>query len=523
MKRNKKSIYETHPKLIDEEWDYKKNNELGLDPKKLTDGSNKKAWWKCKKDGNEWQSQIYGRMGKQKHGCPMCAGNKKLDTKTFTERARKNHKNRYSYSKVKYINYSTHVVITCFIHGDFLQTPDKHLSGRNCPKCSRIIGSQKRKKTNEQFIKEVSKIHNKKYNYSKTEYKGFSEKVIIVCPVHGEFLQSPHDHLNGCGCYKCKTTPPSTTKEFIQKAIKIHGNKYDYSKVLYERSWKRVIIICSKHGEFLQIPNNHLRGYDCLKCSKNNIPTNIEFIEKARRIHKNKYNYSKTKYINHRTRIIITCPIHGDFLQSPNSHLSSSGCPKCAKNQVLSTEEFIQKAIKVHKSRYDYSKVKYINNHTYIIITCPIHGDFLQCPGNHLSGQSCPFCFKKKEHKIKKLLEKYFNKKNIKCQYKIWDRYKDYDHKRYCDFWLEKDGRKIMIEYDGHQHYMPVRFGGMSLEQAERNFIRQQKIDKRDIEFCEENNIILHRIKYDEDLEKSIKKLRLKIKELKSDKLTVII
>ena len=97
---------------------------------------------------------------------------------------------------------------------------------------------------------------------------------------------------------------------------------------------------------------------------------------------------------------------------------------------------------------------------------------------------------------------------------KIWDTFLDYDSRRFCDFWLEKDDIKVMIEYDGKQHYMPVRFNGMSCEKADVRFEEQRHIDKLDTKFCKENNIILHRIKYDEDKKKSIVGLRDRVDNL---------
>ena len=152
------------------------------------------------------------------------------------------------------------------------------------------------KKTTEQFIQEAIQVHNHKYDYSKVEYVNSKTKVCIICPEHGEFYQTPLHHLNGSNCPKCTFHYTKTTQEFIDKAKEIHGNKYDYSKVEYINSRAKVCIICPEHGEFWQIPTNHLQGKGCKYCggtSKSNI---TDFINKAHRIHKNKYDYSKTIY-----------------------------------------------------------------------------------------------------------------------------------------------------------------------------------------------------------------------------------
>ena len=113
-----------------------------------------------------------------------------------------------------------------------------------------------------------------------------------------------------------------TTEEFIKKAKEIHGNKYDYSKVEYKNTSTKVCIICPEHGEFWQTPNHHLQGHGCPKCKNEKIRKrhthNITiFIEKARKVHGDKYDYSKAEYINASTKVCIICPEHGEFWQTP--------------------------------------------------------------------------------------------------------------------------------------------------------------------------------------------------------------
>ena len=123
-----------------------------------------------------------------------------------------------------------------------------------------------RKKTLLEFIKEANKVHNSRYDYSKVDYINNKKEVYIICPIHGEFYQSPISHLKGNGYQKCNGGVRDTTEAFIEKARKIHGDKYDYSKVEYKNSHTNVCIICPKYGEFMQIPNNHLCGNGCKKC-----------------------------------------------------------------------------------------------------------------------------------------------------------------------------------------------------------------------------------------------------------------
>lgn len=195
-----------------------------------------------------------------------------------------------------------------------------------------------------------------------------------------------------------------TIEEFIAKARLVHGNKYDYSKVVYINNSTKVIIACLIHGKFEQSPNKHMQGRGCSECGKisrrNTRSSNTnEFITKAKEIHNNKYNYSKVNYINSKSKVTITCPIHGDFEQTPNSHLKNGGCDKCGRlksNEAkkITQEEFINRAINTHKNVYDYSKVVYINNHTKVNIVCITHGDFEQISADHLNGHGCPSCAK---------------------------------------------------------------------------------------------------------------------------------
>lgn len=119
-----------------------------------------------------------------------------------------------------------------------------------------------------------------------------------------------------------------TTEEFVQKSREVHGDKYDYSKVDYKSGKDKVCIICPTHGEFYQAPSNHLRGQGCFGCS-NSVPTTKEFIKRAKEIHGSRYDYSKVDYKGNKTKITITCPVHGNFEQQPANHLHGQGCPTC--------------------------------------------------------------------------------------------------------------------------------------------------------------------------------------------------
>jgi hypothetical protein len=187
--------------------------------------------------------------------------------------------------------------------------------------------------------------------------------------------------------------PRTTKEEFLKRAKEIHGDTYDYSKVVYNRVMDKVIITCKKHGDFYQIANNHIRGKGCKKCLNFSME---EFLEKAFAVHGNKYTYSKTVYKNIKTKVIITCPNHGDFSQQPHHHLLGNGCRECSFDRKRSTfQEVISKANKIHNNYYSYDTegLKYTNDRQKINIICPKHGKFQQSITSHISRTAgCPKC-----------------------------------------------------------------------------------------------------------------------------------
>ena len=156
-----------------------------------------------------------------------------------------------------------------------------------------------------------------------------------------------------------------TSKEFIAKAFTIHGGKYNYSKVHYINSHINITIICPIHGEFSQIPNNHLNNRGCSLCGNEKIKykltlTSKKFISKAKLIHGKTYDYSNTNYTGNKNKVIILCKIHGKFEQTPDAHLAGKGCERCYHDrQRMKKEEFIKMASVIHKNKYNYSNTIY--------------------------------------------------------------------------------------------------------------------------------------------------------------------
>jgi hypothetical protein len=265
--------------------------------------------------------------------------------------------------------------------------------------------------TLEIFVLRAIQTHGAKYDYSHSKYINSDEKIEIICKKHGAFFQRPLDHIKGKGCPICGREQSDkkrylTQEEFIEKCKKIHGNKYDYSKSIYMRANAKVTIICPKHGEFFQAAQDHMNnGRGCPQCGndeKHNkqVMSQEDVINICNKANKNKYTCDKFVYKNSKIKTIVTCPIHGDFLIKPESHMKGHGCIKCRdelshSKQSFTTQEFIEKSKKLHSDQFDYSETHYVNNTTPIKIRCLKHNIiFAQYPQTHFNSETggCPLC-----------------------------------------------------------------------------------------------------------------------------------
>ena len=222
--------------------------------------------------------------------------------------------------------------------------------------------------------------------------------------------------MNGSGCPKCSGKIRKTNETFKEEATKIHNGKYDYSKVNYINNSTKVCIICPKHGEFWQTPNSHLRGNGCPVCRANRKLDNDRFIQRAKIVHNNKYDYTRTNYINEREPICVICPEHGEFWQIARNHLYGHGCPKCGHNRSHLEEEiaaFLNENAIVYEEqkkfpwlKYDYplSLDFYLPDY-YIAIECQGEQHFK--PVNYFGGASQLKYIKDRDKKKKELCEKY--------------------------------------------------------------------------------------------------------------------
>jgi hypothetical protein len=281
----------------------------------------------------------------------------KSSTKEFIERSIKKHNNKYDYSLVEYTNCNSKVKIICPVHGEFEQTPNNHLRSTGCAACGKKQSNISSRNSVDKFIKQARKFHGDRYDYSLVDYKNMHTKVKIICPVHGEFEQTPNNHIRGRRCKKCSLVSyrekrQFTTEEFVYNAKEIHGDKYDYSLVDYTGQLNKINIICPIHGEFSQLPNNHLK-YECNLCGNQKISnhrmTTEDFIIKAKEVHGDRYDYSLVDYKNMHTKVKIICKEHGLFEMIPTNHIhfNSNNCPSCACGNSKQEKEVLDH-IKLH-------------------------------------------------------------------------------------------------------------------------------------------------------------------------------
>jgi hypothetical protein len=272
-------------------------------------------------------------------------------------------------------------------------------------------------------------------------------------------------------------------EEIISKLKEINGDKYQYDLVNDSKLSDNVSIICPIHGIFSSRLSRLLKGSQCKHCVGKGKLTTEEFIEKAKLIHSNKYDYSKFEYVNAKIKGIIVCPIHGEFEMTPTNHINGCGCHYCynekrGNTQRSCTNSFIKKANIVHNNKYNYDKIKYINQNNKVVITCPIHGDFNQTPNNHLSGRGCPSC---KQSHLEREVEQYLVDNNV--QFEKQKRFK-WLGKQSFDFYLPK--YNIAIECQGRQHFESVnKFGGNDY------FKKIKELDNKKKILAKEHNIKL--------------------------------
>lgn len=179
------------------------------------------------------------------------------------------------------------------------------------------------------YISRAQEVHGNKYQYDKFEYLGATIKSIITCKIHGDFTQTPNNHIsNKQGCPHCQGKTIGMT-EFLLRAEQAHGNRYDYTKSVFKGMKSKINIQCKVHGEYTQVAYDHVSGHGCAKCAGNYKLTNQQVVQQFVQVHKNSYDYSEVDYVNDATKVKIICREHGVFLQTPRHHKDGHGCPSC--------------------------------------------------------------------------------------------------------------------------------------------------------------------------------------------------
>lgn len=371
-----------------------------------------------------------------------------------------------------------------------------------------------RKLTTEEFISKAIAIHGDKYDYGDVVYINCRTNIKIYCnKCKRYFEQTPNNHLHGQGCYYCNNNRYKYFDQevFINRCKKVHGDRYDYDKTLYKGMREKIEIYCKMCKKyFWQRAGIHVRGGKCLH-GKNPIKwTQKSFIEEAIRIHKDKYDYTKVKYKDMDTPVKIFCnKCKKYFKQIPCNHLKGSDCKcylkeKLHNRQAWSSVKFIENAKKIHKDRYDYSLVEYYNCKTPVKIKCcDCNTVFLQSPDSHLLGKGCPKCCASRgENMIEDWLVAHA------IQYSKQYRYKDCKDKRPLPFDFYLPDYNACIEFQGEQHYKKgIKFftsRNKDLKKAEEKFKLQKKHDRIKKKYCKNNNINFLEIKYNENVEEKL-------------------
>ena len=280
-----------------------------------------------------------------------------------------------------------------------------------------------------------------------------------------------------------------TKEEVIDNLNILCGEKFEFSLEEYENTGSKIILTCKKCGKtFKRKYNALLYNTICPHCNGTAKIQNTEwFVDKAKKIHGEKYDYTKAIYTKYDEKLIVIChnkddfgKEHGEFLVSPHAHIGTmhSGCPKCSRKYRKTTEDFIEESNKVHDNKYEYNKTVYIRALSPVIITCKEHGDFLQKPNDHLLGKGCPYCKQSHmEREIRELLEK--NNIIFKQEYAP-----EWLKPLHIDFFIPS--KNLAIECQGLQHFKSIKYYG-----GNDGFKIRNERDNRKKKLCEQNGVKL--------------------------------
>lgn len=372
------------------------------------------------------------------YGCTKCSRKNQgvnMTFQIFVKKAKEVHGNKYNYEHFEFKSNKDKGDIFCnSCEKMFSLSPHGHIHGIGCPNCNKT-----RKLSIEDFVRRAKEVHGKKYDYSKFEYKGNKIKATFICnKCNKEFQQTPHHHVvSKQGCPHCKGNVKSTKEEFVKKAVKIHGDKYNYSSFVYVNSRTKGQIYCNS-------------------CKKT-------------------------------------------FDQTPSNHITlEQDCPDCMGCRKMTRETFEEKAIKLHGlGRYGYEEFEYVNNKTRGDIWCHACEDYFeQCPNKHLAGRGCPVC--KCKSRGNAAVAKILKSIDLDFEYEYkFEGFKGKTNIPYSfDFYIPY--LDICIEYDGLQHFEAKTFGS-KVKSGEEMLEILQKRDLIKTAFCKKKKKTLIRIDYTYD------------------------
>lgn len=404
---------------------------------------------------------------------------RKLTQDEFITKCIEKHGDKYDYSLVEYKNTRNKVTIICKLHGVFNQLPKSHYTGQGCPFCAGVNTP-----TTNEYINRCIDIHKDIYDYSliESDYVKSDDYIKVINKLNGLiYIQLSDHHRNGIRPTKIESN------SLVKKLKEIHNDKFGYitEKETYYSTDKIKIINKITNDEFYYRVDRHLSGMKPNKVTLNH------FLIKSKEIHNDKYDYSLVSGFNSISeKVEIICKEHGVFKQRVSNHINlGDGCPKCSGVGKWNTELLISEFKKVHKDNFDYSKVEFQNIDKKVEIICKEHGTFQQNIHKHLNGQGCSLCLNnsKGEEYVKMYLEEF----DIK-----YIRQHSFDTCRHInrlifDFYLPE--YKTCIEFDGEQHFNPVKWFGGKI--GYENTLKRDTIKNN---WCIENNVKLLRIKYDE-------------------------
>lgn len=352
---------------------------------------------------------------------------KKLTQEEFIRRAKEVHGDKYDYSKTVYVNKRTNVIITCPIHGDFLQNPYNHISQKQgCPECgkeyAREYNRQTKSNTLEGFLEEAKKIHGDTLDFSLiTHYENNKQKIEVICKRCGRhFTTTPNSILNGHGCTHCNKKKFYRGKELKVLLESAFGLQYSYNLIDNNKEYDKddaITLVCKKHGEFTKKVKWLLQGWGCPECSKEKlVKTKTKSWESAeveiRQLCGNALTYYKDSYVGANKPMMFKCNTCGcKFERTLNTLRYYHTCPRCTKQQISqertkTTEEFIEQAKKIYGDAYDYSETEYVASDKKVRVKCNECGRYFEVEANsHLQGHGCPYHYTQKSKLEEELLE----------------------------------------------------------------------------------------------------------------------